>query len=154
MGSIPWRAEKGRLLGGLFQAGKFGLVGLSNTVVDAVVFVLLANAAFALPIAAAKAISYLAGVVNSHFWNRRWTFRSSRAASQTFPPFVVANLAGLGLNVLLMQLALDWLHLYEAAAFLFATGACVIWNFLINKLVIFKSSSEIGELSDLPARRA
>ena len=128
-----------RPLTGLLQAGKFGLVGMSNTVVDAACYFALSSGALALvlPRAAAKAAGYLAGVLNSYYWNRRWTFRSRLPARQTFLPFLLVNLAGMGLNVLLLQFSLQ-AGLSEPAAVLAATIGAVLWNFLANKLVVFK----------------
>ena len=57
----------------IFQFLKFALVGVLNTVVDFLVFQL-----FNLTLGwmyLAQVIGYCAGILNSYFWNSRWTFR-------------------------------------------------------------------------------
>lgn len=137
-------AEPLQTVRGLVQAGKFGLVGVSNTFVDAGLYFLLSSGVvvFMLPRLAAKAASYLAGVANSYYWNRRWTFQSQRPAAKTFVPFLLTNLAGMGLNILLLRFSLEALRLREPSAVAAATIGAVLWNFLINKYVVFRKPGE------------
>ena len=60
---------------------KFGLVGVLNTGVQYVVFVGLFRL-LGVPMLLASGIGYCAGIVNSYFLNRIWTFqvRSRRGA--------------------------------------------------------------------------
>jgi putative flippase GtrA len=129
----------------LSQVLKFIFVGLGNTLVDAGLYFALTSGApaFLVPRLAAKGVSYLAGVANSFYWNRRWTFRSTRPAGQTFLPFLAVNLAGLGLNVALLHVALAWVGLPEVAAVAVATGGVVLLNFSISKYVIFKPHKKV-----------
>lgn len=53
------------------QAIRFATVGVSNTVIDFFVFMLLQSFT---GVVAAQFIGYGAGTLNSYFWNRRWTF--------------------------------------------------------------------------------
>lgn len=135
-----WRAA----LGSLRQAGRFGLVGVANTVVDALVYFALSRGAvvLVLPLAEAKAAGYLAGVVNSYYWNRRWTFRSRQSSRRTFLPFLLTNLAGMGINVFLLRVTLEFLNFREPAAVLVATMGGFLWNFLINKCFVFRTSQD------------
>lgn len=134
----------------LRQAGRFGLVGIANTLVDAFVYFALSRGAvvLVLPQAAAKAAGYLAGVVNSYYWNRRWTFRSQQSIRRTFPSFLLANLAGMGINVLILQAALDLLNFKDPIAVLAATLGAVLWNFLINKYFVFGTAREAGSFEN------
>ena len=75
---------------GLIQFIKFGLVGISNTAVDWIVYYVVAGfiitAASAKP--TVKAISFLVAVINSYIWNTIWTFKkeykqSTKGASST-----------------------------------------------------------------------
>ena len=51
---------------------KFGLVGVLNTLVDFLVYQLLVY--LGLHYAPAQCISYTCGLLNSYFFNSRWTF--------------------------------------------------------------------------------
>ncbi|MFD1884189.1 GtrA family protein [Paenibacillus wenxiniae] len=58
-----------KLLGS--QAIRFAAVGVSNTAIDFIVFMLLQHWT---GVAAAQIIGYSAGTANSYYWNRKWTF--------------------------------------------------------------------------------
>jgi len=122
---------------GVRQAGKFAIVGVLNTALDAGVYLVLAHGLGAWPVAA-KSISYGAGVLNSFCWNRSWTFRAEASARQTLAPFVLVNLAALGLNAGVMHVSLDALALPEWLCLALATGAAFLWNFAATKWVVFK----------------
>ncbi|ANF98297.1 GtrA family protein [Paenibacillus bovis] len=57
------------------QAVRFAAVGVSNTAIDFIVFMLLHHL---IGVAPAQVISYAAGTANSYFWNRRWTFEQGK----------------------------------------------------------------------------
>lgn len=57
------------------QAVRFAAVGVSNTAIDFIVFMLLHSL---IGVAPAQVISYGAGTANSYFWNRRWTFERGK----------------------------------------------------------------------------
>lgn len=135
------------------QAVRFGIVGLLNTLVDAVVYLLLTRGLpfFALYPALAKACSYSVGVLNSFFWNRKWTFRS-QAGWRAFLPFVLVNLAGVLLNAAAMQFGLAVLGLPEALAFIGATGLTLVWNFLVSKWIVFRPA--ISPAAKLPLAKS
>ena len=123
----------------LKQAVKFGIVGALNTVVDLGAYFVLTRwlGMAGLPVVA-KGISYSAGILNSFFWNRAWTFQSNTSAWKTFVPFVLVSLVGLGMNTGGMQLGLNVLHLPELVALALATVFTLAWNFVFSKFVIFR----------------
>jgi putative flippase GtrA len=123
----------------LTQAVKFGLVGVLNTALDWGVYYLLTRFAGmgGLP-TLAKAISYGIGVLNSYFWNRRWTFGSQAGAAKTLLPFVLVNLVGTGINSGMMALSTGLFHLPEVAGLALATVAALSWNFAASKFLVFR----------------
>lgn len=131
----------GRLPLSLRQAVKFGLVGVSNTAVDWLVYFLLTAGLHAWMIhpTLAKGISYSAGILNSFVWNRNWTFRSKSRAAVTFFPFLAVNLIGLAINTGLMQLGLFGFGLPEVVSLGLATAGTLAWNFVFSKFLIFRS---------------
>ena len=125
--------------GWLVQAVKFLCVGAGNTALDAALYLLLTRAGgwlFALPVVA-KGFSYGAGMVNSFYWNKTWTFRSARQPGRVFPAFALANLAALAANAGVMAFALSALHLSEAPAFVLATAVSFALNFCLTKFFVF-----------------
>ena len=126
----------------MIQAARFLAVGVLNTALDAAIYYALTRTIpfFGSWPVYAKAISYSAGILNSFFWNRLWTFRSHASAGSTLLPYALTNLSGLALNTGAMQLALKILGLPEAVSFIFATGLSTGWNFMISKFLIFRKS--------------
>ena len=123
----------------LEQAAKFLSVGILNTALDAgLYFVLTRWLGFSTLRTLAKGISYGAGILNSFYWNKSWTFRSDAGTVAAFVPFALASLAALIINTGLMYLCLNALGLHEIPSLALATGSTFLWNFIISKFVIFK----------------
>ena len=123
------------------QFVKFGLVGISNTIVTAVVIWLMLKI-FGFNDFTANIIGYIAGLTNSFIWNRKWTFQSNLKTKETvfkfILTFVIAYLLQLGvLFLLLNRLSIDayWCHLIAIAVY-------TIVNFVLNKFYTFKTDSK------------
>lgn len=138
--SLPSRQRRIRLPDWSGQLLRFSLVGVLNTVVDAVLYFVLSPwwGTLSFGKLLAKSVSYSAGVVNSYLWNKHWTFKSLVDSRRTFLPFVGVNLLAVGLNTGIMYLALEIFGWPESGALALATTATFMWNFAINKIFIFK----------------
>lgn len=123
------------------QSIKFAFVGLLNTAVDLGLYLLLTRLSLCFfdRRVLAKAISYSVGVLNSFIWNRNWTFRSHAGVRRTLVPFVLANLAGVGVNSAVTHMGLNVLNLPEALTLGLATGITLVWNFCASKFLVFKN---------------
>jgi putative flippase GtrA len=76
------------------QGAKFGLVGISNAVIDYSLYIGLTTL-FAVPLDKVFLFKYLSGSVamcNSFYWNRRWTFKSKAKISRSAVRFLIATL--------------------------------------------------------------
>ncbi len=122
-----------------WQAVRYSTVGISNTVVDATLYLLLTHwlGLGGLKVLA-KGISYSAGTVNSFHWNRSWTFRSRARAAVVFVPFLLASLAALAINAAAMYVCLELFSQRELPALAVATAITLLWNFGVTKFLIFK----------------
>ena len=121
------------------QIAKFMTVGVMNTAIDTTAYFILTRwLGLGSMLVLAKGIAYVAGMVNSFFWNRSWTFGDQGNVWRAAGLFTLTHIVALAINAGTMALALDWLHLPEIIAFGTATGASFIWNFVLNKLVVFK----------------
>jgi putative flippase GtrA len=125
----------------LRQGVKFLIVGALNTGVDLGIYLALTRGLtfFAGNLVFAKGISYTAGILNSFFWNRAWTFQMRDLPWARLAPFILTNLVGLGINSLVLQVSLHSLALPEIVSLTLATGAALAWNFLTSKFVVFRS---------------
>lgn len=117
---------------------RFGLVGGLNTAIQYVVFVVLFRLA-GTPMVAASAIGYMAGIVNSYFINRSWTFRMDRTRSTgEFVRFLIVNLLAMGMNLLTLKLLVSRAGLSPEVAQVCAIGSSLAVNFAGNKLWTFR----------------
>lgn len=118
------------------QILKFCLVGALNTLLDTSLYWVLTRwmGLGQLPVLA-KGLSYGAGIANSFYWNKTWTFRSG---SGRLTPFALANLIALGINAGVMHVCLNRLYLPEALGLFLATLGSFGWNFGASKWLIFK----------------
>lgn len=124
---------------GVRQFVKFGIVGLSSTVIDWSIFYLLNH--YSIYYLTAKVMSFSVAVVNSFIWNRRWTFRSTDPdRSKEFTKFLFISLIGLVINALIMYIAVTIFGQRKIVGLIFATGITTFWNFLANKFYTFKES--------------
>src|SRR5213082_3416587 len=81
----------------LVQFVKFGIVGISNTLLTFAVYTLLLKV-FGVWYLAASAIGFGVGAVNGFLLNRRWTFRGHVGDALTPVRWTIVQGCGLGLN--------------------------------------------------------
>ena len=119
---------------------RFGLVGLSGVFVDMAVFYLLSDpTTLAWGLTRSKIIAAEAAIINNFFWNDRWTFgdiasrqKGWRRRFKRLVKFNLICLAGLILNVLLLNLLFNLLGINRYVANLIAIAVVTFWNFWIN----------------------
>lgn len=123
----------------VIQVVKFMTVGVLNTLIDAVTYFILTRGLglMALPVLA-KSIAYIVGMINSFVWNRNWTFKSQTSTWRAAFLFTLTHLVALGINAGVMALSINLLALPEVIGIVLATAAAFVWNFLLNKLVVFQ----------------
>ena len=147
------------------QFVKFGIVGVTNTLADFIVYTVLVSLT---PInyVIAQAISYSCGVLNSYLLNTAWTFKKEKRRDlKEFITFVPVNIFSLGVSIGPLYLcknylfddgvAANWLLGTFAGSFIgskanaieilskvVATPISIVVNFVGNKLVVFKNKNE------------
>lgn len=121
------------------QAIKYGIVGVGNTLITAVVIWVMMKGLGCSDVVS-NIVGYAAGVVNSFIWNKQWTFRASDAgwvasAVRFGVVFGVCYLLQLGLMLYLQRhLAID--PYYNQ---LIAMAFYTVINFVMNKFYTFKA---------------
>lgn len=119
---------------------RFGLVGLSGVFVDMAIFYLLSDpSALALGLTRSKAIAAELAILNNFFWNDAWTFSDISQRQQGWAArgkrllkFNIICLAGLVLNILLLNLFFNVFGINRYVANLLAIGIVTFWNFWVN----------------------
>jgi dolichol-phosphate mannosyltransferase len=91
------------------------------------------------PLTRSKIIAGEIAILNNFFWNDAWTFADVSARQQEwqqrlkrFVKFNVICLAGLVLNVLILNLVFNFLIPNRYIANFIAIAVATIWNFWIN----------------------
>ncbi len=148
-------------------APRFALVGCANFLVSLAAFYLcyhylplgkLATALHLSPTrpgaaavgaegAVANVLAYFAGMVNSFWWNRSWTFRAHGGVIGQIGRFVVVNFVSLGLSTLVMFALVDRMGFPELAVWVPLAGLIVVTNYIGFRHWAF--AAPVG-----PARRA
>lgn len=117
---------------------RFGAVGFSGVFVDMGVFYVLREM-LVLGLTRSAILSAEVAILNNFLWNDIWTFgdisRTQKGSSKRVKRFLKFNLvclAGLILNVLIVNLLFNLLGINEYVAKLIAIAAVTLWNFWIN----------------------
>ncbi|MEQ8540943.1 MAG: glycosyltransferase [Coleofasciculus sp. D1-CHI-01] len=125
-------------LGHIGRFIRFGVVGFSGVFVDMAVFYLLREHV-ELGLTRSAILSAEVAILNNFLWNDVWTFgdisrhqRGWRKRLKRFLKFNLICLAGLILNVLLVNLLFNVFGINEYVSKLIAIAAVTVWNFWIN----------------------
>ncbi len=125
---------------GVRQFIKFALVGISSTVIDWGIYLVLTRF-LGIYYLMAKILSFSIAVINSYIWNRRWTFRSNDPQKlREFIKFLIIAFVGVILNTLIMYIVVDFIRLSDIYGLFFASAIVMFWNFTANKYYTFKES--------------
>ena len=129
------------LIAKLWQFIKFGIVGVSNTLISLAVYEVCIQ--LGLHYLLANAVGLVISVINAYYWNNRCVFGDGR--KKTFGQHVKTyfkSLAAYGgtfvLDSLLLILWVELLHIPEALAPILNLMITIPLNFLINKYWNFK----------------
>lgn len=138
---------------GLMQFVKFGIVGVSNSVLSYVLYALslflLQKAEIAVEwnYLIAQAISFVLSVLWSFYWNQKYVFVVEEGQHRSLlkallKTYVSYSFTGLFLNSVLLSLWIQVLHISEYIAPVINLVINVPVNFLINKFWAFKNEEK------------
>lgn len=135
----------------IFQLFKFTAVGCINTLIDWTIYFIVLKmfpAESVLFYTIAKGFSYFCGIINSFFLNKFWTFRISLHENERgrFVKFLLVNLVGLGINSVSIYIFLN-LELKQTMALFMATFITFLFNFVLNKLWVFRKGKMVAKTS-------
>jgi putative flippase GtrA len=121
----------------LVQFVKFGIVGVSNTVLAFAIYTVLLKV-FGIWYLAASAIGFVLGAVNGFLLNRRWTFAGHVGDSLTPVRWGVVQGCGLALNEGLLYLFVDGASIEKLLSQAFATVIVTVLTFFVNRAWTFR----------------
>ena len=154
----------------LQQFVRFAIVGVTNVLISFVVFWLcysvlkatgaasdigkeilapdLSNSAsqesVSMAAAIATAIGYCAGVLNSYFLNRSWTFAVRERSHAQFVRFLMINLVGLSISTSLMFVLVDIHGNPYLLTWALTTGVVMLLNFVGIKYWAFAAGDVVA----------
>jgi putative flippase GtrA len=127
----------------LVQFVKFGIVGVSNTLLAFAIYTVLLKV-FGVWYLAASAIGFVVGAVNGFLLNRRWTFAGHVGDSLTPVRWGIVQGSGLALNLGLLYLFVDGAGIEKLLGQAFATGIVTVITFLVNRAWTFRMHAPVA----------
>ncbi|MBQ4558869.1 MAG: GtrA family protein [Tyzzerella sp.] len=134
---------------GVIQFVKFGIVGLSNTLISYVIYIIalwLFNSTKVIPeidYLAAQFVSFMLSVLWSFYWNNRFVFEDGNNKRNVlhalFKTYISYAFTGLFLNSILSIVWVEILHWSKIIAPIINLLVSVPLNFVMNKFWAFKS---------------
>ncbi len=127
---------------------RFGLVGFSGVFVDMGMLYLLSDpTTLALPLTRSKIVAAELAIINNFLWNDAWTFRDisqkqpgKKQKIKRLIKFNIICLAGLILNVLLLNFFFNVFGLNRYLANFIAIAFVTVWNFWLNLKLSWRST--------------
>lgn len=135
------------------EAIRFSVVGGMSFVIDFGLLVVFQEVVFedvANGVLISTALSFTISLIIHYFLASLWVFRehqvdNTRAHAIAGVLFVITNLVGLGINELAMWVGVAVLTIHYAIVKLVATAVVTAWNYLCQKLYIFKGKGVRNE---------
>lgn len=119
----------------------FSLVGLSNTLIDYLVFFLLYRW-FADYYLAVQMVSYWCGTVNSYFLNKYWTFQKKNVPGRAeILKFITVNALALSVSSISLYVVSHNFSLNMFTSKSIATGISLVANYMGSKFWVFKDEN-------------
>ena len=121
---------------------KFGIIGISNTLINWIIFFLLnlVEVNYIL----ANIIAYSLATINSYIWNSKWVFKYNNEKLVSSLKFIIVNLVGLILNTIILFILVDMFNINKIISLVMATGVVMIINYISNRLWVFKQKTTIN----------
>ena len=126
----------------VIQFVKFGIVGVSNTLLTFAVYTLLLKV-FGVWYLAASAIGFAVGTINSFLLNRRWTFRGHVGDALTPVRWMIVQCTGLGINLGLLYVLVHDARVDKLIAQALATAVVTVTTFFANRAWTFRTRAPV-----------
>jgi putative flippase GtrA len=123
------------------QFVKFGIIGVSNTLIFFLVYTLLLKV-FGVWYVAASGIGFAVGAINGFLWNRAWTFRGHVGDALTPVRWFVVQTSGLLVNLGLVYLFVDGAGFGELTGQAATIVIVTLLTFSANRAWTFRGHAE------------
>jgi putative flippase GtrA len=127
----------------IVQFLKFGIVGVSNTLIAFALYTILLKV-FGVWYVAASGIGFAVGAVNGFLLNRRWTFREHVGDALTPVRWAIVQSCGLGLNLGLVYMFVRGLGMDELLGQIPTTAIVTVLTFAANRAWTFRTPASVA----------
>lgn len=137
---IAYKVINNILYGKLKHISRFSLVGVSNTIIDFLMFTIL-HGVFGVNYIVSQVSGYSFGVINSFLFNKKWTFNDNNSSKRTvyeLIQFVIVNLISLVVTVIAMKFLVKNFNINVYISKIIVTFIAQIVNFICYKFWVFK----------------
>ena len=121
----------------LIQFLKFGIVGISNTLITALTIWLFLKVLHCSDYFA-NFTGYILGLINSFIWNRKWTFENKSTIKETIFKFLATFAVSYLIQLGNLYLLLHFTQIDPYICQLLSIVTYTFVNFLLNKYYTFK----------------
>ena len=115
---------------------KFGIVGVSNTLISLAIYYVLVF--IGLHYILSNAIAFLISVLNAYYWNRKYVFRSRESKATVLPKIYATYGFTFFLGTGLLFLMVDIIGISNLVAPLLNLFITTPTNFVLNRFWVFK----------------
>jgi putative flippase GtrA len=133
----------------VLQFAKFGIVGISNTLIMFTVYTLLLKV-FDVWYLAASAIGFTVGAINGFLLNRAWTFRGHVGDSLTPVRWGIVQGSGLALDEALLYMWVHGLGVDKLIAQALAIVVVTTTTFFANRAWTFRMTTPASDPARVP----
>lgn len=129
--------NKKNLLNTTIEFIKFGIVGVSNTLISLCIYYILVY--FNMNYIIANTIGFIISVLNAYYWNNKYVFNKTtkgilQSLIKTFASYGVTFV----LSTVLLVIMVDYLNISQIIAPILNLIITIPLNFLLNKFWAFK----------------
>lgn len=119
------------------QIIRFAVVGGSAFVIDYGIMIFLTEV-FGVNYLISSGISFTVSVIFNYVLSVKWVFNvtDERSKTQDFAVFIILSVIGLGINQVIMWLAVDILGIFYMLSKIGATGVVMVYNFVTRKIFL------------------